>query len=154
MDPLFSFDLGEHLPPIEGFDGDDDPKIRGYLAQQYLTAMLYSFLGMINTPRVFQRNVHSPHIGLQRKLVAAKSLVGKYPLGAWTEILLKVPGPESGGGVAAAGYLTGERALHWCRAHLRYRLGQWEIVKDHWRGNPAIGIKRSRYRLAPTRANQ
>jgi hypothetical protein len=117
--------------------------------KQFVTARSYALLGMINTPRIFQRIVHQPHSGLNRKMVAAKPLLGKFPLGAWTEILLKVPAPEDGpkSVSGAEGYLSGERALHWCRAHLRYRLGQWEIVSDHWRGNPAIGIKQSRYRL-------
>jgi hypothetical protein len=127
--------------------GDDDFE-RGAITHFYMTAKTYALLGMINTPQVFQRLVHQPHAGLQRKLAAAKPLVGKFPLGAWTEILLKVPAPQGEQSVHPDGsYLSGERALHWCRAHLRYRLGQWEVVSDHWRGNPAIGIKQSRYRV-------
>lgn len=95
----------------------------------------YALLGMINTPRIFQRIVHQPHAGLQRKMVAAKSLIGKFPLGAWTEILLKVPAPEGGPKSTSGtdGYLSGERALHWCRAHLRYRLGHRRAQLMPWR---------------------
>lgn len=124
---------------------------RGIHGKMFITAEVYALLGMINTPRIFQRLIHQPHAGLQRKLMAAQPLIGTFPVGAWTEILLKVPAPPTGPqSVSTGGYLTGERALHWCRAHLRYRLGQWEVVSDHWRGNPAIGIKRSRYRLEST----
>jgi hypothetical protein len=39
------------------------------------------------------------------------------------------------------------KALHWVRAHLRFRLGSWEIVSPHWRGDPSIGIKLPAYKL-------
>lgn len=85
-----------------------------------------------------------PHRGLERALIANQKLVGKFPLHAWTEIKLHVTPPKEAEGEHEA-HLTGERALHFCRAHLRIRLGRLEVVKAHWRGNPAIGIKQSRY---------
>lgn len=146
--PFFTEDIEDDLgPPERSFRERADARKRRWAGE------IYAFLGMINAPRVFQRTIHSPHLGLQRRLLAAKSLVGKYPLGAWTEILLKIPAPASIGGSLDQGFMTGERALHWCRAHLRYRLGQWEIVTDHWRGNPAMGIKRSRYRVEAAHNN-
>jgi hypothetical protein len=146
-------DKGRNYPQLASEIPDIEK--RGLYGKLFVTAEVYALLGMINTPRVFQRLAHEPHAGLQRKMVAAKPLVGKFPLGAWTEILLKVPAPKGEQSVKGdGGYLSGERALHWCRAHLRYRLGQWEIVSDHWRGNPALGMKQSRYRLELNRENE
>ena len=47
--------------------------------------------------------------------------------------------------------ITGERCLHYCRTYLRVRMGMLEYVEGHWRGNPALGMKRSRYRLEQER---
>lgn len=107
-------------------------------------AVIIGALAMINTPRIIGRVQHMPHRGLERALLKNQKLVGKFPLHAWTEIKLHVTPPEEAEGEHEA-HLTGERALHFCRAHLRIRLGRLEFVKAHWRGNPAIGIKQSRY---------
>lgn len=107
-----------------------------------------AFLSLINTPRIIGRRQHMPHAGLQRQMARAKGMVGKFPLHAWTEIKLEVmskPAPEG----EYATHLTGGKALHFCRAHLRIRLGQVEIVSAHWRGDPALGIKQTRYSVIP-----
>ena len=104
---------------------------------------------IINSPRVIGRRQHMPHRGLEKKLSEARAISGKFPLRAWTEIRLEVcatPEDNSIGAIAEA-HLTGARALHFCRSHLRVRRGQLEVVKAHWRGDPSLGIKRSRYRL-------
>lgn len=109
---------------------------------------IYTFLAMINTPRIIGRRQHMPHRGLERRLVAMRGTVGKFPLHAWTEIKLEVTAPKdaSGEGSQEAHY-TGERALHFCRAHIRIRLGKLEVVRGHWRGDASLGIKQSRYKL-------
>lgn len=125
---------------------EDDEYLNASLKMKY---MIYAFLALINTPRVIGRRQHMPHRGLERKLLAAQSVVGKFPLQAWTEIKLEVspePSNESGAPSTEA-HLTGERALHFCRAHLRVRLGRLEVVRGHWRGDASLGIRRSRYRL-------
>jgi hypothetical protein len=104
-------------------------------------------LAFINTPRVIGRQQHLPHVGLQRKLAASKGLVGKWPLQAWHEIKLEVRPPKEAGDALHETHLTGERAQHFVRAHLRIRLGQLEFVSSHHRGNPALGIKQTKYRL-------
>jgi hypothetical protein len=109
-----------------------------------LTIMLYALLAMINTPRVIGRKQHQPHVGLQRKLAASKGMVGKFPLHAWTEIKLDVRPPKEVEGEHES-HLTGERAFHFCRAYLWVSRGI--VCPAHWRGNPALGIKQSRYRL-------
>lgn len=114
-------------------------------------SILIAALAMINTPRIIGRRQYMPHAGLQRRLAAAKGMVGKFPLHAWTEIKLEVRPPEEAGDAEHQTYLTGEKALHFCRAHLRVRLGKLEYVRSHWRGNPALGIKQSRYTLVPPR---
>jgi hypothetical protein len=103
---------------------------------------------VINTPKIIMRQQHMPHRGLQRDLIKAGKVNGKYPLHAWTEILLRVRPPEVSEGDHEA-HLTGARALHFVRKHIRIRLGKLEYVSAHWRGDASIGIKRSRYRVAP-----
>jgi hypothetical protein len=116
------------------------------LVNSMFLGMCISMLALINTPKVIGRRQHLPHVGLQRALARAHGSVGKYPLQAWTEICLDVGMPDFAEGEHEA-RLSGSKALHFCRAHLRLRNGHVEFVRSHWRGDPAIGIKRSRYRL-------
>jgi len=111
--------------------------------------MVYALLAIINTPRLIGRKQHMPHRGLERKLANAKGLVGKFPLRAWTELKLSVSdiGRRADGCVHEAHY-TGEKCLHFCRAHLRIANGKLVKVSAHWRGNPALGIKRTRYMVS------
>lgn len=109
--------------------------------------LIYAFLAMINTPRVVGRRQHMPHAGLQRKLAKSFGMVGKFPLRAWTEILLDVRPPQIDGGADHEARLSGRKALHFCRSHLRIKMGRLELVRAHWRGDPALGIKRSRYKV-------
>jgi hypothetical protein len=116
--------------------------INGFLAAAHYILVL------INTPRIIGRRQHMPHRGIERDLTA-KMGRGKFPLHAWTEIELKIAKPtEIDDGEPHEAHLTGRRALHFCRAHLRIRLGRLEYVTSHWRGDPALGIKQSRYKLA------
>jgi hypothetical protein len=110
--------------------------------------LLYAALALINTPRIIGRRQHMPHERIEREKIKALGLVGKFPLHAWTEIILKVAPPDDRTGAPSTeAHLTGERCLHFVRTFLRVRMGQLEYVDAHWRGNPALGIKRSRYRL-------
>ena len=109
---------------------------------------IYAMLAMINTPRVIGRRQHMPHAGLEKKLTA-KFGAGKFPLHAWTEIKLEVRTPRIDESGMHEAHLTGTKALHFCRSHLRIRFGKLEVVSSHWRGDPALGIKRSRYVLVP-----
>ena len=111
-----------------------------------LSTRLYGALVLINSPRLIGREQHMPHRGLERRLASAKGLVGKFPLHAWTELKLSVSdiGKRADGTTHEAHY-TGEKCLHFCRAHIRIKRGKLERVSAHWRGNPALGIKRTRY---------
>jgi hypothetical protein len=110
---------------------------------------LFAMLAMINHPKVIGRRQHMPHRGLERQLVRSLG-AGKFPLHAWTEIKLHVmPTRDMRDDPSVEAHYTGHKALHFCRAHLRLRGGRLEFVRAHWRGDPAIGIKQSRYRVVP-----
>jgi len=117
-----------------------------WILYRHRQAGIYAALALINTPRIIGRRTRLPHAGLQRKLAAMHHMVGKYPLQAWHEVVLEV-GPPKVDSREVEGRLTGARALHFCRAYLRVRNGMVEIVNAHWRGDPALGIKQTRYRL-------
>jgi len=111
----------------------------------------YAELALINSPRVIGQRGHYPHGRAEREALKKAKMVGKFPLRAWTEIVLEVTAHPD---VRSADpsiemHLTGERCLHYCRTYLRVRHGVLEYVEGHWRGNPAIGIKRSRYLVKP-----
>jgi hypothetical protein len=109
---------------------------------------MYSLLALINSPRIIGQQTHWPHQRDERERLKKMKLVGKFPLRAWTEIVLKVAPPENRSDEPEEErHLTGERCLHFCRTYLRVRNGQLEYIDGHWRGNPALGMKRSRYRL-------
>lgn len=111
---------------------------------------MYAFLCLINTPKHIGRRQFMPHAGLQRELLRNQKLVGKFPLHAWTEILLSVQPPrDMSDDPAQEAWLTGRKCLHFCRSHLRIRNGAIEFVKSHWRGDPALGMKQSRYTVTP-----
>lgn len=106
-----------------------------------------AFLALINSPRLVGGVVHAPHAGLQRELVRKQKLVGKFPLHAWTEITLRTGAAKAG--TDRETRLTGQTPLHFCRAHLQRYAGEWRLVASYWRGNPALGMKRTRYRVIP-----
>lgn len=138
-------------PFIVKYPGDalliHDPGLSPVMASA-LALNILGALAVINTPRVVGRRQHMSHRGLERDLVRAKKTVGNFPLHAWTEIKLEVCDPrDASRDPSTEAHYTGMRALHFCRAHLRVRLGKLEIVRSHWRGDGSLGIKQSRYRL-------
>lgn len=110
--------------------------------------LLLASIAVINTPRVIGRQTHAPNRWLERRLLSLRGIIGKFPLHAWTEIQLKITEPaDTASGVEEVHY-TGEKALHFCRSHLRVRFGRVEIVRSHWRGDASLGIKQSRYHVS------
>lgn len=108
------------------------------------------FLYIINSPKIIGRRQHMPHRGLERELVSAGRSGKRFPLEAWSEIILEArPTYFDESGVEHEAHLTGRKCLHFCRAHVRIRNGKMEIVGSHWRGDAALGIKKSRYKVAP-----
>jgi hypothetical protein len=138
-----AFDDGDQ--PYMWTPESDKPEQHDFFRAMML--VLYAALAMINTPRHIGRRQHSPHTGLMRKLAHARGGVGKYPLHAWTEILLDISPPHHSGDGTHEGRLSGRKALHFCRKFSRVKLGRVEWVTSHWRGDPALGMKRSRYRV-------
>jgi hypothetical protein len=115
----------------------------------------YGFLSLINSPRIIGQRGHHPHERTARDVLKKLKLAGKFPPRAWTEIMLKVaPNPEDrSAGAPKETHLTGERCLHYCRTYLRVRHGQLEYIEGHWRGNPHLGVKQSRYKVEPENAS-
>jgi hypothetical protein len=103
-------------------------------------------LDLINTPGLVGLRQHDPHRGLARRLATYRS--GSYPLRGWSEVVLKhqtriADETEHHTGV------TYHKCLHFVRSHLRhYRDGKATVIPAHWRGDPALGIKRTRYLVA------
>jgi len=122
-------------------------------AASALMGITQTVLVLINSPRIIGRRQYMPNVGLERELTRGFGR-GKFPLHAWTEIKLEVAKPpEIDDGEPHEAHLTGRRALHFCRKHIRIRNGQLEYVSAHWRGDPALGIKRARYSVKPGRVS-
>lgn len=121
-------------------DTMSDPLIKHGIA----TCIL--MLDLINTPGLIGLRQHDPHRGLARKLQAYRS--GSYPLRGWSEVVLKHQ-TRIADDVEHPTGATYHKCLHFVRSHRRhYRNGHVSIIPAHWRGDPALGIKRTRYRLA------
>lgn len=134
-----SIPLGSTSPFLSAAENEDD------LCDFDDHGTIYAALALINSPRIVGRRQHMPHRGLERRLRNSSMSPGRFPLHAWTEILLEVRTTLSDETHEA--HLTGKRCLHFCRAHMRVRNGRVEFVSSHWRGDAALGIKRTRYRL-------
>lgn len=137
------FEQPDWLPLPELWSGVDDLRVN-------LLNLAQLFLFIINSPKVIGRRQHMPHRGLERELVARTRNGKRFPLEAWSEIILEArPTYFDEDGVEHEAHLTGRKCLHFCRAHVRIRNGKMEIVGSHWRGDAALGIKKSRYKVVP-----
>lgn len=125
-------------------DADDEIRVGSYVGA------LNAILAFINTPKIIGREEFPPHRGLGKKLKAALGAKSDFVIHPWTEIRLQVTPPEPVGDADGAnGHLTGQRALHFCRSHLRFRNGRLEIVRAHWRGSIEAGFRPATYRVTP-----
>lgn len=141
--PVGAISLAEPLKVLPG-------KGHPITGEMHIYREIYAALAIINAPRLIGRIQHMPHRGLEQRLAKAKGFVGKFPLHAWTEIKLSVADiGKRADGTEHEAHHTGEKCLHFCRAHLRIRNGKLERVSAHWRGNPALGMKRSKYAVVP-----
>jgi hypothetical protein len=76
-------------------------------------------LAIINSPKIVEQRAHAPHKGLVRQLRASK-YPEITPTEPWHEIKLRITKPEYiDDGEPHADVITGRRALHFCRRHLR-----------------------------------
>jgi hypothetical protein len=133
---LYPTRSGVQLPPSER-DVDaalDDAQVRSW--------QLYATLSLINSPRIVGRSEHKASSGLN-KFLARKS-GAPFQLLPWHEIFLDITPPpeaEMDGGTR----LSGPRALHFCRQHIRIKRGRLEMVRAHYRGSAEVGIGRANY---------
>jgi hypothetical protein len=111
----------------------------------------YAFLAIINNPRIFERSEHEPPRRVMKQLRRAGDR--NLHLERWTEIKLgnhlraaTLRGGDVNGRTEEVG---GPRAQHYVRSHLRIRLGKFEIVSAHLRGDPNAGTVRSTYKAMP-----
>lgn len=131
---------------IEGDSDDGAPSFARFEIQEKVFLALA--IGMINTPRIVGRRQHMPTAKLEKMLLSHHVNTGRFPLGAWSEIVLRITPPKDESGKSSReAHLTGTRAMHFCRAHLRLRQGRVEVVRGHWRGDASLGIKRHRYKV-------
>lgn len=115
------------------------------------TGAAHRFIGMcvltldlINTPGLVGLRQHDPHRGLAKKL----NMVGSYPLRSWSEVVLKHQTRTAEPTDRHTG-ATYHKCLHFVRSHRRhYQNGKVTVIPAHWRGDPALGIKRTRYLVA------
>lgn len=108
--------------------------------------MVVLTLDLINTPGLIGLRQRDPHRGFARRLAALRG--GSYPLHSWSEVVLKHQTRIAEPGERLSG-TTYHKCLHFVRSHLRhYRDGKVVTIPAHWRGDPALGIKRTRYRMA------
>lgn len=115
-----------------------------------IAATLIGALAFINTPKIIGRRQHMPNKGLEKKIVKDRTTPNVFPLHAWTEVILKITPPINMAEKASTeAHLTGQKALHFCRAHLRIQYGKLVVVKAHWRGDSALGIIQTRYKVTP-----
>lgn len=142
--------------PLEEYGGDpyiveypiDTPENEVEWARDSV-AEFHAMLALINSPRVTGRQQNHPHAGLQRALLRQRGPIGKYPLQAWHRVVLKVPAElqDMSDDSPREGHYTGARLEHFVRAHYRWPAGRRVHVQGHWRGDPSLGTRRSRYEV-------
>ena len=101
---------------------------------------LLATLSIINTPRILRSEEVLPNRGLVRDLHQAGYGAEKLPVHASATIHLD-PTPFGTEGPTGPGEsrLTGPRAPHWCRAHLRLQRGRIVLVKAYQCGSGEVG---------------
>jgi hypothetical protein len=136
-------------------DAAGKPRIPAWLLAEPSDDVAYQILSyaqvmlpLINSPHIIGRRSHDPNRALARKLM--RQSAGSFPLRAWTELLLQVnKPPDIDDGEPHETQLIGQRAFHFVRKHIRIRMGRLELVSAHWRGDIGLGVKQTRYHVAP-----
>jgi hypothetical protein len=105
-------------------------------------------LAMINTPKLAIKVERPPHRGLQREL-RRQPETSEIELRPWSEIRLAVTPKPHGESHEQRQVQQGKKCFHFCRSHLRVLPDRITVVSPHWRGNPALGVAQSTYRVTP-----
>jgi hypothetical protein len=133
----------------------EDGSFEAFPFPEVIKYMILASLAVINTPKIVGRRTFSPNKALQKALINKRPIIGHFPLHGYTEIKLDIGVPKDASNSKSNEVrLTGEKCLHFCRSHIRVRLGRLEIVSGHWRGDASLGIKQSRYVLTNRRSNE
>lgn len=145
----FRMDFGPYketpLPPwFEGRTNEDTQNIiLAYIA------FASSSLIAINSPQIISQEKKEPNRGLIRR-INKKFGAKNFPVNDWTELQLKISKPESiDDGQPHEDHITGKRALHFCRQHIRIRNNKLGYVTGHWRGDATIGVRQKSYTVKP-----
>ncbi len=113
-----------------GFDG-----LASYIGDAFIGA-----IAMLATPALCTKRP----VNLE-KLNKSRARSGKPPLFSHDIMTIDLGRPSE----AKAKY-SGDghtRPHHFCRAFLRFRLGKMEMVRPHWRGNAAVGVRAPNFRV-------
>lgn len=115
-------------------------------ARKVFAPILVAILALMNSPKLVRTKQHT-----MEKFNARRIKRGKYPYFPHHEVYLNV---DKHAFEVQQGQGDGpERCLHFVRAHPRfyvhprYKEASVTIVQPHWRGNPELGIKNSRYNM-------
>jgi hypothetical protein len=100
----------------------------------------------INSPKVLAQTSAPTNKGAIRR-ARQLGLANLHP--TFTEVKIEITKPRDIGDDDSTGVLTGTRALHFCRKHVRIRRGRMEYVSAHWRGNAANGVRTPNYTVTP-----
>lgn len=146
---------------IDGFN-TDRPEVTLVLTEPRLnehwkSAVLFlrMVFSIINAPHFIGRLHQQPHRGLAKSLKYVEGDDGKpFCLRPWTQILLEATPPKDMSDVEGyAPRLTGKKALHFCRAHLRIVSGRAVFVRSHFRGDASVGVVQADYKVLPPKGD-
>lgn len=131
-----NYELEAILPPDTDFKARVDA---GVLAAR-VKPLLFAILALINSPKVVKQTpIDVSRINKQRQAR------GRYTFHPHHEVRLNIDKQTV---TTTAGHGNGaSKALHPVKAHLRLipHLGKYVMVKSHWRGDAALGIRNTSY---------
>lgn len=112
-------------------------------------ALAHAALIAINSPGIIAHKKREPNKGLVRR-INKKFGPGNFEVNGWTELQLKISKPQYiDDGEPHEDHITGKRALHFCRQHIRIRNNKLGYVTAHWRGDASIGVRQKSYTVKP-----
>jgi hypothetical protein len=106
--------------------------------------LLLACLALINTPKITgRRSMDSAQFG-----PTAQPKAMMFPLNAWTEIVLNCSMPDDAWSEAPCSRKTGKpQPWHYRRAYRACHFGREIHFEGYYAGNPAFGIRLSKYRV-------
>lgn len=111
---------------------------RGYDMGNVLRAALM----LINSPKV----VHQ-HEATRRRENRGRARRSEVPLLTFHRVMIDLAASEVHAQSKEGREDGAKKPMHHVRAHLRFKQGRIELVRSHWRGDPAMGIKRPHYAI-------